>query len=214
MLVGRREVVACSILAGAIIAVASVQIVCAQEPVTADQILNALVPKMAETRGLSAQRPVVAQTTEQANFFASLRNREASSLTPEERQKLVAFTEDKPSIDVSINFDYASDRIGPSATPAVQEVGKALSSSKLAGAAFMVAGHTDGKGNDVDNQQLSERRAEAVKAYLVTHYKIPATNLIAVGYGRTRLKNVNNPLAPENRRVQLVKITPSAVASQ
>jgi outer membrane protein OmpA-like peptidoglycan-associated protein len=210
----RKTLMAASILASAMIMSASVQIARAQEPVTADQILNALVPKMGVTRSLSAGHPEATQTPEQANFLASLRNREAGSLTTDERQKLSAFVSDKPSIDVSINFDYNSDRVTPAATPAVQEVGKALASSKLAGNTLMVAGHTDGAGSDAYNQQLSERRAEAVKAYLVTHYKIPATNLIAVGYGKTKLKNTSNPLAGENRRVQLVNVAPAAVASQ
>jgi outer membrane protein OmpA-like peptidoglycan-associated protein len=210
----RRTSIAASVLGSAMIVFGGVQIVRAQEPVTADQILNALVPKMGMTRSLSGGHPEAAPTPEQVNFLAAFRNRAAGSLTPDERQKLSAFVSDKPSIDVSINFGYNSDRIAPAATAAVQEVGKALASSKLAGNTLMVAGHTDGAGSDAYNQQLSERRAEAVKAYLVAHYNIPAANLIAVGYGKAKLKNTSNPLAGENRRVQLVNMMPAAVASQ
>jgi outer membrane protein OmpA-like peptidoglycan-associated protein len=199
-------------IAGAMALATSVQMTRAEEPITADQILNALVPRAA--RSLSGPRPETAQTPEQTNFINSLRNRAASSFAADEREKLAAFANDKPSIDISINFDYNSDKIGPAATPAVQEVGKALVSPKLAGGTFIVAGHTDSKGNDAYNQQLSERRAEAVKAYLVMRYKIPAANLVAVGYGKTRLKNEKNPLAPENRRVQVVNMMATTVAGQ
>ena len=211
MSAGLRRLVTCAITAGTIALATDAQNSRAEELIKADQILNALVPGAAVTRSLSGPRP---ETPEQTNFLASLRNRTANSLAPDERQKLAIFANGKPSIDVSIKFDYNSDKIGPAATPATQEVGKALVSPKLAGGTFMVAGHTDGKGSDLYNQKLSERRAEAVKTYLVMHYKIPAANLLAGGYGKTTLKNVDNPFASENRRVQIVNVTPTAVAGQ
>jgi outer membrane protein OmpA-like peptidoglycan-associated protein len=139
-----------------------------------------------------------------------LRSKPAASLGPDERQKLATVASGKPAIDLTVNFGYNSDKIVPAAVPQVQALGQALASPKAAGNTFVVAGHTDGAGNDAYNQQLSERRAEAVKVYLIERYKVPAANLIAVGYGKTRLKNVNNPLAPENRRVQIVNMTATA----
>ena len=106
------------------------------------------------------------------------------------------------------------DKIGPDATKAVNEVGKALSNSKLTGNTFVLAGHTDAKGSDAYNQDLSERRAETVKRYLVETYKIPAENLVAVGYGKTMLKNTSNPFASENRRVQIVNMADKNVANR
>jgi outer membrane protein OmpA-like peptidoglycan-associated protein len=211
MSAGLKRLVTCAMIAGTVALATDAQNSRAEELIKADQILNALVPGAAVTRSLSGPRP---ETPEQTNFLASLRNRAANSLAPDEREKLATFANGKPSIDVSIKFDYNSDTIGPAATPATQEVGKALVSPKLAGGTFMVAGYTDGKGSDLYNQKLSERRAEAVKTYLVMHYKIPAANLLAVGYGKTTLKNVDNPFAPENRRVQIVNMMPTAVAGQ
>ena len=106
-----------------------------------------------------------------------------------------------------MKFDYNSDRLGSAPILAVDEIGKALINPKLSNSTFMVTGHTDGKGSDEYNQQLSERRAESVKAYLVAHYQTAASNLIAVGYGQTKLKNVNDPFSPENRRVQIVNMS-------
>src|SRR5690349_15030927 len=106
-----------------------------------------------------------------------------------------------PTFDVKINFDFNSDSVGPTAAQAINQVGKALSSSQLSGNTFIIAGHTDGKGSDAYNQLLSERRAEAVKRYLVERYNLPPQTLLAVGYGKTMLKNTSNPFASENRRV-------------
>jgi hypothetical protein len=50
----------------------------------------------------------------------------------------------------------------------------------------------------------TERRAEAVKRILIQEFRLPAGTLIAVGYGKTQLKNTTNSFAAENRRVQIV----------
>jgi outer membrane protein OmpA-like peptidoglycan-associated protein len=177
----------------------------AAEAVSPEQIMNALTPKPV-TRGLTGGAPEAAPapSPEQSKFINSLRNRATRSLTTDERQELATVTKDKPSIDIDIEFAYNSADIGPSATPGVTALGKALSSPQLAGSTFVLAGHTDAKGGDTFNQDLSERRAEAVKRYLVDRYKLPAASLVSVGYGKTKLKNPDNPLAAENRRVQIV----------
>jgi flagellar motor protein MotB len=40
----------------------------------------------------------------------------------------------------------------------------------------------------------------------VEHYGIPAANLVAVGYGKTKLKNKDDPFGAENRRVRVVNM--------
>jgi outer membrane protein OmpA-like peptidoglycan-associated protein len=88
--------------------------------------------------------------------------------------------------------------------PVLLALGRALSRDELKGAVFFINGHTDAKGSDPYNQGLSERRAEAVKRLLVEQFGLPAADLIAVGYGRSQLKNAAEPFAGENRRVQIV----------
>jgi outer membrane protein OmpA-like peptidoglycan-associated protein len=210
MLVDRRRsllTVTFSALGAALALSTSGQFVHAEDPSLADEILHALTPNAA-TRSLTTQSP------EQAHFVDSLKKKTADSLAPDERQKLATLAKDKPSFDVKINFEFNSDSIGPAAAQAIKEVGKALSNSQLTGNTFVIAGHTDGKGTDAYNQDLSERRAEAVKRYLVETYKIPPGTLVAVGYGKTMLKNTNNPLAPENRRVQIVNMTDKDMANR
>lgn len=188
--------------------------VAAADPISAEQIINALAPKSV-TRSLTLSPPQAPATSpEEAKVLDSVRNRPTRSLTLDERQELATIAKDKLSIDIDIDFDYNSAQIGATATPGITALGKALSSPQLASGTFMLAGHTDGKGSDAFNQDLSERRADAVKRYLIARYKLPTANLIAVGYGKSMLKNKDNPLAPENRRVQVVNMAAKNVAGQ
>jgi OOP family OmpA-OmpF porin len=70
---------------------------------------------------------------------------------------------------------------------------------------FVIEGHTDLSGSPQHNQALSQRRAEAVKQYLVEH-GIAADRLTTVGYGSSRpLTTDPSPAAQGiNRRVTLV----------
>ena len=185
----------------------------AADPISAEQIINALAPKPV-TRSLTLSPPAAAMSPADAKFLDSVRNRPTRSLTLDERQELATIAKDKLSIDIDIDFDYNSAQIGSTATPGITALGKALSSPQLANGTFMLAGHTDGKGSDAFNQDLSERRAESVKQFLIARYKLPAANLIAVGYGKSMLKNKDNPFAAENRRVQVVNMAAKSVAGQ
>ena len=71
-----------------------------------------------------------------------------------------------------------------------------------------ITGHTDSRGTDAHNQDLSERRADAVKQFLIDKYRLAPENLVTAGYGKTRLKDKANPRAAENRRVEIVNMVP------
>ncbi len=133
-----------------------------------------------------------------------MRNRPARSLTLTERTEIAEIAKTKPSIDLEINFDYNSDMVRPRARQPLNELGRALSNEQMNGTVFLVNGHTDAVGGADFNQDLSERRAEAVKRILIQEFRLPADTLVAVGYGKTQLKNTANPFAAENRRVQIV----------
>jgi OOP family OmpA-OmpF porin len=104
-----------------------------------------------------------------------------------------------------ILFDTGSDRLRPESTPTLAEIGdmlKAHPDLKLA-----IEGHTDNVGQPAANKTLSEKRAAAVKQYLVSTLGIDASRLTTAGYGDT--KPVGPNTTPEgrqnNRRVELVK---------
>ena len=89
--------------------------------------------------------------------------------------------------------------------PGVTELGKALSSPELRGSVVLLAGHTDGKGGDEYNQGLSERRAEAIKRYLVEKFGLKPQNLVAAGYGEFQPleDGTGDDVLRRNRRIEL-----------
>ena len=167
------------------------------------QILDAL-RSHSGTRSMSFTRSDDPKATEERQFIDGLRTRTARSLTIQERHKVAEIAAERPKIDLEINFDFNSAQVGAAAVPVLLALGRALSRDELKGAVFFINGHTDAKGSDPYNQGLSERRAEAVKRLLVEQFGLPAADLIAVGYGRSQLKNAAEPFAGENRRVQIV----------
>src|SRR5262249_536084 len=173
----------------------------AADPLTEKQIVKALTPTTFRSLTLT---PADNAGAAEKKLLDSVRNRPAHSLTPSEREQIAVAATAKPTIDIEINFDYRSAKISRSAASAVNTLGKALASADLKGTTFVLAGHTDGKGSPTYNQELSEKRVDTVKNYLVSHFKLPPTSLVAVGYGKTKLKNENDPFGPENRRVQVV----------
>jgi outer membrane protein OmpA-like peptidoglycan-associated protein len=176
----------------------------AAEQLSPEDIVKALKPAAHVTRSLTASPADVARKAEETRFVDTLRNRTSRSLTTAEREQITTIAQKKPSIDLEINFEYNSATLGTKATPQVSTLGKALSSEDLKGATFIVAGYTDAKGGDTYNQGLSERRADAVKRFLLEKYGIEAASLVTVGYGKTQLKNPSDPLAADNRRVQVI----------
>jgi outer membrane protein OmpA-like peptidoglycan-associated protein len=174
--------------------------------VSADQILNALQPKPL-TRGLSAgPQADPAVKAREIGFVQTLRNRKTRSLSLNEREEIAEIASTKPKIDLDIQFDYNSAEISKASLPSVQELGKALSDANLKGSTFVVAGHTDAIGGESYNQGLSERRADSIKHYLTEKYGINGTDLVTVGYGKSKPKDANAPMDPINRRVQVVNM--------
>jgi len=175
--------------------------------VLADQIVHALQPKPL-TRGLSMGEPQIDQAAraKENTFLASVRDRKTRSLSLGEREEIASIASTKPNIDLEINFDYNSAEISKASLQAAQELGKALSNPSLRGSTFVVAGHTDGIGGDAFNQDLSERRADTIKNYLMQKFGINGSDLVTVGYGKTKLKDAQNPADRINRRVQVVNM--------
>jgi outer membrane protein OmpA-like peptidoglycan-associated protein len=186
----------------------------AGDNVTSGQILDALKPRPV-TRGLSAgpQADPAVQAKE-AKFLNTVRNRQSRSLSMGEREQIAELAASKPKIDLEIHFDYNSADISKSSMASVQALGKALSDPSLKGSTFVVAGHTDAIGSEPFNQDLSERRAETIKKYLVQNYGLTGSDLVTVGYGKTKLKDAANGADPINRRVQVVNMESQTTASK
>ena len=115
---------------------------------------------------------------------------------------------DLPSIDLTINFELDSARLSVDGMIGLRSLAKALLDPKLQNMTFQIAGHTDGRGDMVYNQTLSEKRARAVVDHLVNFYEVPADRLVPVGYGTTKPLDAQNLLNPVNRRVEIINLAP------
>jgi outer membrane protein OmpA-like peptidoglycan-associated protein len=103
--------------------------------------------------------------------------------------------------DLFISFEPGSAQLTQQAQANARVFAQALAAPQLASARFEIQGHTDANGSREQNLLLSQRRAEAVRAYLVS-LGVDATRLEAKGYGFEQLAAPSNPRAPENRRVE------------
>jgi outer membrane protein OmpA-like peptidoglycan-associated protein len=184
--------------------------------VTEDQIVRALAPpKKPLTRGLSVgPQTDPAASAEETKFVQTIRGRTTRSLSNTEREEIADMAKDKPNIDLEITFDYNSADISAKSLPSVQALGRALTNADLKGSTFIVAGHTDAAGTESYNQDLSERRADSIKRYLMDKFGIAGSDLVTVGYGKSKLKDANQPMAEVNRRVQVVNMENKTTASK
>jgi outer membrane protein OmpA-like peptidoglycan-associated protein len=188
----------------------------AGDNVTEDQIIHALVaPKKPLTRGLSVgPQADPATTAAEGKFVESIRGRATRSLSTSEREEIATIAKDKPNIDLEITFNYNSADVSNKSLPSVQALGRALTSPELKGSTFVVAGYTDAAGSDEYNQDLSERRADSIKRYLMQNYGMAGSDLVTVGYGKSKLKDPAHPFAQVNRRVQVVNMENKTTASK
>lgn len=170
----------------------------AADEVTVDSMVKSL--KARKTR--SAASPNSAAVSKEIEALKQVRKTRGWNM--HDRARVAEVARDMPQLDLVIYFAFDSAEISKEAEPTLTRLGQALSQEEFKGRTFVLAGHTDAKGTAQYNQSLSERRAEAVKSFIVTRFKIPMGDLMTAGYGFEQLKNAKNPLADENRRVQVV----------
>lgn len=105
------------------------------------------------------------------------------------------------AIELNITFDTAKSIIKPEFEGEVSKLATFM--NQYADTVVSVEGHTDSQGSDAYNQKLSQSRADAVKAALITKYGIGADRVKAIGYGETKPVADNATAAgrEQNRRV-------------
>jgi outer membrane protein OmpA-like peptidoglycan-associated protein len=191
----------------------------AQGNPSADQIINSLKPSgnlaAGGTRGIRLAAPsgegtapsqVVPAATGQMAPAPTGQARMASA-KPMQHSAAPAET-GGPSVNLTVNFPNGSADLTPEAMATLDQLGRALSSSDLASYRFRIEGHTDTVGSKDYNRSLSERRAEAVVAYITSKYGVQPSRLQAVGMGEEGLlvSTPDQTPEPRNRRVQVVNL--------
>ena len=126
-------------------------------------------------------------------------------------------TDQEIRIDLAadVMFDFDKYTLRPEAAATLQKVGRVV--AKYGEAPLLIEGHTDNKGTHPYNMNLSQKRADAVKKWLVDNATIKPARITTTGWGETK------PVAPnrkpdgsddpngrqKNRRVELTLRTKS-----
>jgi outer membrane protein OmpA-like peptidoglycan-associated protein len=116
-----------------------------------------------------------------------------------------------PRVDLNtVTFDTGSWEVTPDQVEQLAVIADGLNRAIVANPSevFLVEGHTDAVGSDVDNLSLSDRRAESVALVLSQQFRVPAENLTTQGYGEQYLKVPTQGPERANRRVTVRRITP------
>jgi len=116
-----------------------------------------------------------------------------------------------PRVDIdTINFEFGSWEVTPDQVGRLAVIAQAINRAVARNAqeVFLIEGHTDAVGSDVDNLSLSDRRAEAVALVLSERFQVPPENLTTQGYGKQYLKIPSDGPERRNRRVTARRITP------
>jgi len=155
-------------------------------------------------------------------IYMACRTQEAIDMAQEAIGKIRALCPSPPPLPaarvidrltIHVNFDFDKSDVREAD---VAELKKAIDFvRKYPGTEVKLEGHTDSKGTEEYNQKLSERRAEAVRQYLIKEGAVDEAMISATGYGELR------PIAPnttqdgkdnpegraENRRVEILIIS-------
>jgi len=118
--------------------------------------------------------------------------------------ELFEYSERRLSVELDIRFELGSARLTAPAQGQLDALAEALRSAELQTQRFLIIGHTDASGLASTNKLLSQRRAGAVKAYLVDRHHVDASRLEVLGLGEEKLKNPIVPESAENRRVEVI----------
>lgn len=116
----------------------------------------------------------------------------------------------KPAVRYSLpasSFKLGSAELPDMLKKQLEVFAEVLKTKRGTGKVVRIEGHADASGAAAANQTLSQRRAEAVKEFLVTLGADPAM-LTPAGVGAKAPKNAKDPFAPENRRVEIGRATP------
>ena len=116
--------------------------------------------------------------------------------------------EEQVSIRLDIQFEFDKADIRPQFYSQLKEVAEFLITYGKTTA--IIEGHTDNVGEPDYNKELSQRRAESVRNYLISEFSIDADRLAAKGYGEERPIASNNTDEGRERNRRVVAVISAA----
>ena len=124
---------------------------------------------------------------------------------PEVEGQKVIVTRNKIEILENVYFDTGKDTIKARSFEVLDEVAEVLQGNRKI-RRIRIEGHTDDRGGDAYNLRLSQRRAAAVRTYLIDKGRISEGRLVSVGYGETKplVDNDTGENRSRNRRVEFI----------
>ncbi|MDZ4787449.1 MAG: OmpA family protein [Blastochloris sp.] len=129
------------------------------------------------------------------------------------RDLMVRETEAALAMELSgdVLFDVAKFEIKEMAEPTLRQV--ALLLGEYPKGSIVVTGYADSTGKAQDNLELSRKRAEAVKTYLLNKSNVSSERVIAKGVGETKPAASNTSMEGRqlNRRVEITLAKPSTL---
>ena len=159
-----------------------------------------------EANLLEALTPSASTGTGDAGVQVRSRSLKVSPTSPSAAQALVP--KKRPNASLLVTFETNSAALTAHAKEMLNVVATTLGNDKLKNFTFTIVGHADARGNPEANLTLSQRRAEAVRQYLVDAGDVPANKLRAIGKGDKEPLNTSDIAAAENRRVAFVTNVP------
>lgn len=152
---------------------------------------------------LSAQRELLAKRLD-AQTRVRDQTAQVEAMFARDQARVLRQADDVVIRLVGLQFDVGQSNIEPKNFELLATVGKAI--QMFPKSALTIEGHTDSYGGDGANLALSQKRADAVKQYLVSNLQIDPSRVHAVGYGETRpvANNETEEGRARNRRIDVV----------
>ena len=166
--------------------------------------------QLAESQRNAAQGQQALGTERQARLDADKRRADSAARAKAAQDalaKLAAVKEDDRGMVITLSgsvlFPSDQSSLLPDAQTRLDQVAAALMATKERN--IVIEGHTDSRGSETHNLDLSQRRAESVRSYLVSKgYESDRVQAHGIGKGRPATSNDTAEGRANNRRVEII----------
>jgi outer membrane protein OmpA-like peptidoglycan-associated protein len=175
-------------------------------PAVADSPVNADTPVAAEDDGYQDVDKGQSRNLVFMNSAGKKTANQRAKLKTDAPRENISAAVNEAAVSLVVLFDYNSFTLSDEAKQKLAPLAQALKSPEMQGLRFKIEGHTDAVGGDAFNQDLSLRRAEAIKNYLTSQFDVDSASIEVDGKGKQGLADPKHPDSELNRRVRVVRL--------